>query len=67
MAAGIFQLPSEKKAAVMKSPEKPYGFEEVHRDQEAENELSEEFVWSKDESLKLDMERIWPTGYSNFR
>lgn len=66
MAAGIFQLPSEKKAAVMKSPEKPYGFEEVHGDQEAENELSEEFVWSKDESLKLDMERIWPTGYSNF-
>ena len=67
MAAGIFQLPSEKKAAVMKSPEKPYGFEEVRGDQEPENELSEEFVWSKDESLKLDMQRIWPTGYSNFR
>ncbi|KAJ6292511.1 hypothetical protein OIU78_024648 [Salix suchowensis] len=48
MAAGIFQLPSEKKAAVMKSPEKPYGFEEVHGDHEAENDqLSEEFVWCK--------------------
>ncbi|KAJ6377133.1 hypothetical protein OIU76_026161 [Salix suchowensis] len=66
MAAGIFQLPSEKKAAVMKSPEKPYGFEEVHGDHEAENELSEEFVWCKDKSLKLDMEGIWPAGYSNF-
>ena len=67
MAAGIFQLPSEKKAAVMKSPEKPYGFEEVLGDHEAENELSEEFVWCEDKSLKLDMEGIWPTGYSNFR
>ncbi|CAK7356751.1 unnamed protein product [Dovyalis caffra] len=67
MAAGIFQLPPEKKAAATRSLEKPYGFEEVHGDhQEVENELSEEFVWCKDESLKLDMEGIWPTEYSNF-
>jgi hypothetical protein len=67
-AAGIFQLPPEKKEAVSRSLERPYGFEEVHGDhQEAESEVSEEFVWCKDESLKLDMEGIWPTGYSNFR
>ncbi|XP_061976508.1 flavonol synthase/flavanone 3-hydroxylase-like [Populus nigra] len=66
-AAGIFQLPPEKKEAVSRSLERPYGFEEVHGDhQEAESEVSEEFVWCKDESLKLDMEGIWPTGYSNF-
>ncbi|XP_011003702.1 PREDICTED: flavonol synthase/flavanone 3-hydroxylase-like [Populus euphratica] len=66
-AAGIFQLPPGKKEAVSRSLERPYGFEEVHGDhQEAESEVSEEFVWCKDESLKLDMEGIWPTGYSNF-
>ncbi|KAJ6947431.1 flavonol synthase/flavanone 3-hydroxylase-like [Populus alba x Populus x berolinensis] len=66
-AAGIFQLPPEKKEAVSRSLERPYGFEEVHGDhQEAESEVTEEFVWCKDESLKLDMEGIWPTGYSNF-
>ncbi|KAB5574279.1 hypothetical protein DKX38_001473 [Salix brachista] len=66
-AAGIFQLPPEKKEAVSRSLERPYGFEEVHGDhQEAESEVSEDFVWCKDESLKVDMEGIWPTGYSNF-
>ncbi|KAG5229117.1 hypothetical protein OIU77_023766 [Salix suchowensis] len=66
-AAGIFQLPPEKKEAVSRSLERPYGFEEVHGDhQEAESEVSEDFVWCKDESLTVDMEGIWPTGYSNF-
>ncbi|KAJ6715279.1 2-OXOGLUTARATE (2OG) AND FE(II)-DEPENDENT OXYGENASE SUPERFAMILY PROTEIN-RELATED [Salix viminalis] len=66
-AAGIFQLPPEKKEAVSRSLERPYGFEEVHGDhQEADSEVSEDFVWCKDESLTVDMEGIWPTGYSNF-
>ncbi|KAJ6700827.1 2-OXOGLUTARATE (2OG) AND FE(II)-DEPENDENT OXYGENASE SUPERFAMILY PROTEIN-RELATED [Salix koriyanagi] len=66
-AAGIFQLPPEKKEAVSRSLERPYGFEEVHGDhQEAESEVSEDFVWCKNESLTVDMEGIWPTGYSNF-
>ncbi|XP_050233939.1 1-aminocyclopropane-1-carboxylate oxidase [Mercurialis annua] len=64
LAAGIFSLPPEKRAVATRSPEKLYGFEEVH---EEESELtSEEFVWCRDEKLKLDMEGIWPSGYSNF-
>lgn len=65
-ATGIFHVPSEKKAAVTRSLERPYGFEEGH-DEEGESELSEEFVWCRDEALKLEMEGVWPTGYSNFR
>ncbi|OMO66572.1 hypothetical protein COLO4_30498 [Corchorus olitorius] len=63
-ATGIFQLPPEKRKAVTRSPEKLYGFEEVHG--EEEGEVSEEFVWSRSESLKLEMEGIWPLGYSKF-
>ncbi|XVF26836.1 hypothetical protein REPUB_Repub14bG0053400 [Reevesia pubescens] len=63
-AAGIFQLPPEKRTAVTRSPEKLYGFEEVHG--EEEGEISEEFVWCRGEGLKLEMEGIWPVGYSNF-
>lgn len=62
---GIFGVPPEERAAVTRSPEKPYGFDEVHGE-EIENELSEEFVWSLDQGLKLRMEGIWPFGYSNF-
>ncbi|KAF2323467.1 hypothetical protein GH714_035605 [Hevea brasiliensis] len=64
MAAGIFGVPPEKSVDVTMSPEKPYGFEEMHG--EEESELREEFVWCRDENLKLDMEGIWATGYSNF-
>ncbi|XVE88822.1 hypothetical protein DITRI_Ditri19aG0099300 [Diplodiscus trichospermus] len=63
-AAGIFQLPPEKRTAVTRSPEKLYGFEEVHL--EDEGDVSEEFVWCRCEGLKLEMEGIWPVGYSNF-
>ncbi|KAE8655676.1 hypothetical protein F3Y22_tig00117021pilonHSYRG00172 [Hibiscus syriacus] len=63
-AAGIFQLPPEKRKAVTRSPEKLYGFEEIH--EEDEGEVSEEFVWCKAKSLELEMEGIWPVGYSNF-
>lgn len=63
-AAGIFRVPREKRAAVTRSSEKPYGFEEVNV--EDESELSEEFVWCRGEGLKLEMEGIWPIGYSNF-
>ncbi|EXB74573.1 hypothetical protein L484_026270 [Morus notabilis] len=63
-AAGIFAASPEKKAAVTRSPEMAYGFEEGHGE-EGESE-SEEFVWSRDEVLKSVMEGIWPLGYSNF-
>ncbi|GMY34355.1 1-aminocyclopropane-1-carboxylate oxidase [Fagus crenata] len=64
-ATGVFRIPSEKKVVVTRSLERPYGFEEGHGE-EGESELSEEFVWCKDEGLKLEMEGIWPVGYSNF-
>lgn len=64
-ATGIFQVSPEKRAAVTRSPEKPYGFEEVHGEEEIE--MSEEFVWCRDENLMLEMEGIWPLGYSKFR
>ncbi|XP_057977423.1 flavanone 3-dioxygenase 2 [Malania oleifera] len=63
-SAGIFRVPPEKKKTVSRSPENPYGFEEIHGDEEGEE--SEEFVWGRDEGLKLEMEGIWPMGYSNF-
>ncbi|XP_052183045.1 jasmonate-induced oxygenase 1 [Diospyros lotus] len=62
--AGIFTLPPEKKKAVSRSSEKPYGFEEFLG--EDEREMSEEFVWCRDQNLKLEMEGIWPHEYSNF-
>ncbi|KAK7349208.1 hypothetical protein VNO77_06388 [Canavalia gladiata] len=67
-AAGIFQLPPEKRSAATRSPEKPWGFEEYHVGEEEEegSELSEEFVWCNDNELKLKMEGIWPIGYPNF-
>lgn len=65
-AAGVFQVSPEKRAVVTRSPEKPYGFEEVHHGEE-ESELSEEFVWGRDEILEQGMEGIWPLGYSKFR
>lgn len=64
-AAGIFGVAPEKRTVVTRSPEKLFGFEEVHG--EEESELSEEFVWCRDERLKTEMEGIWPNGYSNFR
>jgi hypothetical protein len=64
-ATGVFRVPLEKKAAVTRSLERPYGFEEGHGE-EGESEFSEEFVWCRDEVLKLKMEGIWPLGYSNF-
>ncbi|XP_027124960.1 protein DMR6-LIKE OXYGENASE 2 [Coffea arabica] len=62
--AGIFGISQEKRKLVTRSLEKPYGFEEFHG--EEEKAVTEEFVWSQDESLKMDMEGIWPAGYSNF-
>lgn len=64
-AGGIFKLPPEKRAGVARSPERRYGFEEVHG--EEESEMVEEFVWYKDGGLFSEMEKIWPLGYSNFR
>ncbi|KAL6996425.1 hypothetical protein U1Q18_006554 [Sarracenia purpurea var. burkii] len=62
---GIFRLPPEKKAVVSRSPEKSYGFEGEFQGDD-EREMSEEFVWCRDRGLKLEMEGIWPLGYSNF-
>lgn len=64
-AAGVFRISPEKKATVSRSQEKIYGFEEIHEEDESEMS-SEEFVWGRDENLKLEMEGIWPLAYSNF-
>ncbi|KAL7616568.1 gibberellin 3-beta-dioxygenase 4 [Lactuca sativa] len=61
--AGVFQLPPEKKSAVSRSAERLYGFVEFHGD---DKELNEEFVWCRDDSLKTEMEEVWPIQYSNF-
>lgn len=68
-AAGIFCVPLGNRAAVRRSPEKPWGFEEYHSEEEEEeaNEFSEEFVWCEDHEFKLKMEGILPRGYQNFR
>ncbi|CAL0308743.1 unnamed protein product [Lupinus luteus] len=61
-ALGIFDVAAEKRAAVMRTEEKAWGFEE----EEMGGELSEEFVWCKDEELKLKMEGIMPIEYPKF-
>ncbi|OWM77711.1 probable 2-oxoglutarate-dependent dioxygenase At3g111800 [Punica granatum] len=63
-ARGIFRVPLDKRVAVTRSPENRSGFEEVHSEDDTES--GQEFVWSRDEDLKLAMEKLWPTGYSNF-
>ncbi|XP_027337302.1 1-aminocyclopropane-1-carboxylate oxidase [Abrus precatorius] len=67
-AAGIFQIPPDKRSPATRSPEKPWGFEEYHAGEEEEvgSGLNEEFVWCNDNELKLKMEGIWPIGYPNF-
>ncbi|KAK2971135.1 hypothetical protein RJ640_008559 [Escallonia rubra] len=62
--SGVFTIPPEKKRAVSRSPEKPYGFVEYHC--EEERDTSEEFIWRRDQALKLEMEGLWPTEYSKF-
>ncbi|GAB4842293.1 hypothetical protein Ancab_012263 [Ancistrocladus abbreviatus] len=62
-AAGIFRVSPEMKATVLRSSEMPYGFDEVHGEDE---EMGEEFVWSREYGFKLKMEGILPTEYSNF-
>lgn len=65
-ARGIFLVPAGKRDAVTRSAEKPWGFEEYHGGEEEGSELSEEFIWCKDEELKLKMEGIWPV-FPHFR
>ncbi|KAL3631936.1 hypothetical protein CASFOL_024920 [Castilleja foliolosa] len=65
LAAGIFEISPEKKRTAARSPERQYGFEEFHGDDEIRDE-SEEFLWCRDESMILEMEKVWPFGYSNF-
>lgn len=68
-AARIFLVPPEKRVVAMRSPEKPYGFEEVGGvggEEEESSELAEEFVWCREEGLESEMQRLWPAGYSNF-
>lgn len=62
---GIFGMSTEKKETVSTSPENWCGFEAFHGN-EAETEVTEEFVWGRDEGLKFVMDGIWPLGYSNF-
>uniref|UniRef100_A0A164XBA1 Non-haem dioxygenase N-terminal domain-containing protein n=1 Tax=Daucus carota subsp. sativus TaxID=79200 RepID=A0A164XBA1_DAUCS len=64
--AGIFEISDEKKAELLRSSERPYGFVESHGDQE-EKERSEEFVWCLDKAMKLEMEGFMPHQHSNFR
>ncbi|XP_059303183.1 gibberellin 20-oxidase-like protein [Lycium ferocissimum] len=62
---GIFGISNEGKAKLIRSCEKPYGFEELHG--EEEREMSEEFVWYRgDQNFNKEMEGIWPLGFSNF-
>lgn len=63
--AEIFQLSTEKKAIVSRSSERPYGFVDFRG--EEERETSEEFVWCREEALRLEMEGVWAIDYSNFR
>ncbi|RDX81196.1 Flavanone 3-dioxygenase 3, partial [Mucuna pruriens] len=65
-AAGIFQVPPERRVPATRSTEKPWGFEEYHAGEEEEEEGSEEFVWCNDHELNSKMEGIWPIGYPNF-
>ncbi|CAJ2663826.1 flavanone 3-dioxygenase 2 isoform X2 [Trifolium pratense] len=65
-AGGIFLVLPGKRDAVTRSPEKLWGFEEYREGEEERSELNEEFIWRKDEELKLKMEGIWPIGYPNF-
>ncbi|KAL9323082.1 hypothetical protein ACSQ67_011135 [Phaseolus vulgaris] len=51
----IFQVPPEKRGGATRSAESPWGFEE-----------DDEFVWGRDKEFNLRMQRISPTGYSNF-
>lgn len=65
LGEGLFGIPPEKKRALARSPERPYGFEEI--DGEDEIREGEEFLWCGEETLSWEMEGIWPNGYSNFR
>jgi len=67
-ATRIFRVPLKQKRTLVRSPEMPFGFEEVSGEQEEIlSEMSEEFVWGRSSDFKLKMEGIWPTDYSNFR
>ncbi|XP_057736240.1 1-aminocyclopropane-1-carboxylate oxidase 1 [Arachis stenosperma] len=67
-AAGVFGVPPVKREALMRSPEKPWGYEEYHGGEEEEevSEMCEEFVWCREDELKLNMEGISPIAYPNF-
>eukprot|EP00268_Persea_americana_P019344 TRINITY_DN1990_c0_g2_i1.p1 TRINITY_DN1990_c0_g2~~TRINITY_DN1990_c0_g2_i1.p1 ORF type:complete len:384 (-),score=49.41 TRINITY_DN1990_c0_g2_i1:684-1835(-) len=61
---GIFEISAEKKAEMLRSAERRYGFEE------AMAEISEEFWWcggdEERDGLNRVLEGIWPHGHSNF-
>lgn len=65
LAGGIFQIPPENKMKVTRSPERRYGFEEIHGEEEVRDQ-SEEFLWCDEQTMRLEMEGIWPFGFSNF-
>lgn len=65
LAGGIFQIPPEKKMTAARSPERRYGFEEIHGEEEIRDQ-SEEFLWCDEQAMRLEMEGIWPFGFSNF-
>ncbi|KAL7099912.1 hypothetical protein ACP275_09G116300 [Erythranthe tilingii] len=65
LAAGIFEISPEKKKMVARSPERRYGFEEIHGEDEIRDQ-SEELLWCGEEAMRLEMEGIWPLRYSNF-
>lgn len=66
LAGGVFQIPPERKKTVARSPERRYGFEEFHGEEEIRDE-SEEFLWCDEVAMKVEMEGIWPFGFSNFK
>ncbi|PWA53658.1 hypothetical protein CTI12_AA214440 [Artemisia annua] len=58
----VFGLEDEKKRVILRSNERLYGFVEVNGD---DKDVSEEFVWCRDESLRSEMEGVW-MSYTDF-
>lgn len=60
--AGIFELSPEKKAVMLRSADRMYGFVDFHGE---EMETSEEFVWCRDDGLRSEMEATLQNSHSS--
>ncbi|KAK6124685.1 hypothetical protein DH2020_041568 [Rehmannia glutinosa] len=57
LGAAIFEISPEKKKAVARSPERRYGFEEIHGEEEIRDQ-SEEFLWCGEKRMSQAMEKL---------